>query len=486
MPKQTPVVIVLAFLLLPVVAGGADVSGSLLYDDQPVATVFLDIKRALATAFPTAGGAQIYGTVDLATSTYHIEGLAAAEYSLQVQLFRTDPSPWLGYPGDLFAGGNVEPADPGESIEQDLDIRYHYHVVSPVDSISQLDGLRYDCTSHPAVAYPITFAIEPVPLATDYRFQATLMNCPRAVVGYTYIDSVDPSVQIDWGTADEDFHGLLVTCVGASGKPLCANPLFRYSDGDAWTLSLTRDDSSVRGVHRTDAVVLPAVAGTPGAHGTYWSSAVSITDLSSTSREIEVLYTPRGVDGLTTYSSEAVTLPADSQLYWSDIMEDLFSTTGAGAVEFRGRNLAVTSRISTPGANEGSYGQGIPPIQPEQLLSTQGTDSATMGGVEEGAVFRTNLGLCEVWGESATVRVVIFDASMTELGRRSYQLRPYENIQVNQMVPEIAGAGSLSGGIVRVIVTAGNGRVGAYLSVVDNATGDPTFIAIAPQSPAGS
>lgn len=37
-----------------------------------------------------------------------------------------------------------------------------------------------------------------------------------------------------------------------------------------------------------------------------------------------------------------------------------------------------------------------------------------------------------------------------------------------------------------VTVTAGTGRVGAYLSVVDNATGNPTFIAIAPNSPAGS
>lgn len=34
-------------------------------------------------------------------------------------------------------------------------------------------------------------------------------------------------------------------------------------------------------------------------------------------------------------------------------------------------------------------------------------------------------------------------------------------------------------------VTTGHEPVGAYLSVVDNATGDPTFIAIPPRSPAG-
>ena len=485
MTRYARLTIVVAFLLLPIVAEGAEVSGSLLYDDELVASVFPDIQQGSATAFPSGGGAQINGTVDLASSTYRIEGLAATEYNIQVQLFRTDPTPWLGYPGDLFGGGDAELIDPAGSIDQNLDIRYFYHVVSPVDSIPQLDGLRYECTANHAVPYPITFAIEPVPRATDYSFHAALLNCPRAVVDHIYIDSGDPSDQNDWGTAEEDFHSLTVRCTGASGKPLCATPSFRYSDGVAWFLELTRDDSSTRGTHRTDAVVIPAVAGTPGAHGTYWSSSVSVVNLAGTDREIEVVYTPRGVDGLSTYSIETVNLPASSQRSWPDIVTELFSTTGAGALEFRGFQLAVTSRTSTPGGDSGSYGQGIPPIQPAQTLSATGTDSATMGGVEEGAVFRTNLGLCEVWGESATVRVSIMDSAMTELGHRDYELRPYENIQINQVANTVPGAGSLSNGMVRVTVTSGNGRIGAYLSVVDNATGDPTFIAIAPQSPSG-
>lgn len=101
------------------------------------------------------------------------------------------------------------------------------------------------------------------------------------------------------------------------------------------------------------------------------------------------------------------------------------------------------------------------------------------------ALHRTNLGLCEVWGESATVKVAVLDTSKNVLGDRIYQLRPYENIQINQVVMAVAGISSLSAGMARVWVSSGNGRVGAYLSVVDNATGDPTYIAIAPQSPAG-
>jgi hypothetical protein len=83
------------------------------------------------------------------------------------------------------------------------------------------------------------------------------------------------------------------------------------------------------------------------------------------------------------------------------------------------------------------------------------------------------------------VRVTVFDAAMVELGFQDTQLRPYENTQINQVAKTVAGASTLSNGVVEVTVTGGDGRIGAYLSVVDNATGDPTFIAIAPQSPAG-
>jgi hypothetical protein len=485
MLRTASVMIVLTLVLLPLIANGADVSGSLLYDDQPVSTVFPDITTAVVTAYPWEPGDAVEGTIDLATSTYSISGLAAVRYGIAIYLDRTPPSNDVGNAGDLQAYINIEPTDPQGSIEQDLDILYNYRVLSPIDSNAQLDGMGQDCTAHPAVAYPITFTIEPVPRTVDYTFTVALGSCPGGSIGRIEIDSLEPSAEIEWGTANEDYQQPWIRCFGASGKDLCGGPTFRYTDAAVWALLLRNREGSGRGIHRTDAVVIPAVAGTPGAQGTYWSSAVTVANLMGSERELLITYTPRGVDGLTTYSSETVLVPASSQLSWSDIVTELFSTTGAGALEFRGHQLAVTSRTSTPGAETGSYGQGIPPIQPDQILSAGGTDSAAMGGIEEGTTFRTNLGLCEVWGESATVRVSIMDASMTELGSRSYQLRPYENIQINQVVSAIASISSLSDGMVVVTVTAGNGRVGAYLSVVDNATGDPTFIAIAPQSPAG-
>ncbi len=457
----------------------------MLYDDQLLSTVFTDITNTYAIARPSAGGDQIEGTVDLAASTCSFTGMVAGRYLIDIYLNRDDPASSLHEWGDLRANLFVEVVDPQGSIDHDFDLRFTYRVVSPVDSTSQLSGSGTDCTAHPSVTYPITFTIERVPRATSYRFIVFHDACPEGNIGFVELDSNQPSIEIEWGTANEDVQRLAAICRGASGKALCVGPQIQYSEGSFWDLSLRNRDSSGRAVHESEAVVIPAVAGTPGAHGTYWSSAVSVANLMTTDRQVLFTYTPRDSDGLTSYTSTPVMVQGSSQLSWSDVLGELFSTTGAGALEIRGEELIITSRTSTPSDEEGSYGQGIPPIQPNQLLSLAGTASAKMGGVEEGPAFRTNLGLCEVWGEPATVVVVIRNNSMTEIGRRTILLQPYENTQINRVVSEIADRNLLSDGMVTVTVTAGAGRVGAYLSLVDNGTGDPTFIAIAPQEPTG-
>jgi len=485
MQLRASLMLILTFLLLPVDAMGADVTGSLLYDGRPLADVFDDIDLAKVYATPTGGGDQIEGTLDLAGSSYHIDGLIAGRYWIAAYLDRTAPTSEWANPGDLVGNATVEPEDSGDSLQLDIDFRIVYRVLSPVDSTTPLDGSGLDCNTYPSVPYPITVALEPVPLATQYTFNAILKNCPEEYLDEIDVKSETPSAQFDWGSAGEDFQEISVLCSGAGGKNLCQAPQLQYDDIFSLRLFLRNQASSGRGIHHSDAVVIPAVASSPGAGGTFWSSAVSVVNLIDTDRHVEVIYTPRKTDGLTSYIDSTVSLPALSAVSWSDIVADLFSTAGAGALEIQGGSLAVTSRTSTPGIDDGSYGQGIPPIQPEQILSTAGTSTATMVGIEEGAAFRTNLGLCEVWGESAVVTISVMDASMVELGNRSYELRPYENIQIDRVADKIGGVQALSNGLVTVVVTSGNGRIGAYLSVVDNATGDPTYIAIAPQSPIG-
>lgn len=484
MSRSSSFVVIVALGLMSTVAGGADLTGSLRYDDRLLDTVFNDVKAATVYALPQGGG-QIDGTVDLATSTYTIPGLGVGRYGVAIYLDRTDPTTNPANPGDLTHYVNVDITDGQGTVEVDLDLRYVYHITSPVDSNLPLAGSGNDCTDYPVVDYPITFAIEPVPLAVDYRFTSILYACPPSSLDVISIDTDKPSVEIPWGTANEDYQNLYVVCTGASGKQLCGVPLIEYDGIHVWALQLRNRDPNARVIHPSDAYVVAAVAGTPGAHGTYWSSSVGVTNLADDDRNVVFTYTPRDTDGLASYSEATVLVPGKTQVSWSDVLAEMFSVTGAGALEIRGADLAVTSRTSTPGDPDGSYGQGIPPIQPEQILTSSGVNTAAVGGVEEGPAFRTNLGLCEVWGERVTVRVTVLDSSMTVMGDLDIDLRPFENTQINQVVRTVAGLSSLSGGVVRVSVLSGQGRVGAYLSVVDNATGDPTYIAIAPQSPIG-
>jgi len=69
---------------------------------------------------------------------------------------------------------------------------------------------------------------------------------------------------------------------------------------------------------------------------------------------------------------------------------------------------------------------------------------------------------------------------MTALGSTTVELPPYGTVQLNRVVREVGVSGEVSDGVVRVEVTGGPGRVVAYLSVVDNVTGDPTTILLEP------
>mgnify|MGYP007118351255 FL=1 len=83
------------------------------------------------------------------------------------------------------------------------------------------------------------------------------------------------------------------------------------------------------------------------------------------------------------------------------------------------------------------------------------------------------------------MKVTVYDESMTALGSRNIDLTPYENTQINRVVRDITDRNSLTNGIVGVEIVFGSGKVAAYLTIIDAATGDSTYSAIRPQSPTG-
>ena len=87
---------------------------------------------------------------------------------------------------------------------------------------------------------------------------------------------------------------------------------------------------------------------------------------------------------------------------------------------------------------------------------------------------------CARCGENATVEITLFNRDGAELGSTRRTLRGFENIQINRVVRAVLGQQQLVDGIVEVRLLSGGGRVGAYISIVDNQTDDPTYRLLSP------
>lgn len=148
--------------------------------------------------------------------------------------------------------------------------------------------------------------------------------------------------------------------------------------------------------------------------------------------------------------------------------------SGTGQISIEGLNLGdvlATTRTWTP-AVDGSYGQFIP--------ARLNTDAFVLGSAPVHAIqlessdrFRTNVGFAEVRGQSAVVRVIVFDAAGRELHRFDQPLSPLQQLQLNLSQ---AGTPPFLNGRVAFEVIQGNGAVISYAAVVDNASSDPIYV----------
>jgi len=116
-----------------------------------------------------------------------------------------------------------------------------------------------------------------------------------------------------------------------------------------------------------------------------------------------------------------------------------------------------------------------------------GASEQWAGGVVRSPAYRTNLGLCEVWGESTEIRVSLWHHDGLLAGTTTVNLPPYGNTQINDLPGTLGGLDQMENGMVEVEILSGDGRVGAYLSIVDNLTGDATYVPVgfAPPSTGG-
>jgi len=291
---------------------------------------------------------------------------------------------------------------------------------------------------------------------SDLRIAADLENLPP---GPSARRSTEPDADLD-GVADQ-----LDNCPGTF------NPNQGDSDGDGVGDVCDPVDGE------TDVLFVPAVASSPGLHGTFWSSSLWIHNLVETPVMVLGAVLPSGVDNGSAPDAVAqiATVPASGFVEVRDVVGAL-GTAGTGGIYLMasttdvtqaGDLVQITSKTFTPDPEGGgSYGQGIPAVRADDLTHK------VVPGAFEGGEFRTNVGVLNTSEETITVTIYVLAGDGARVGQAVWLLPPFGHQQ--QSITGL-GVASLDGGSVSFQMAGSGGSFAAYTSVVDNTSGDAVY-----------
>jgi Ig-like domain CHU_C associated/Dual-action HEIGH metallo-peptidase len=176
--------------------------------------------------------------------------------------------------------------------------------------------------------------------------------------------------------------------------------------------------------------------------------------------------------------SKVQTIAAGATLAVNNVLPTLFNTTGGGSVVATTANdaqLVLTARtFSRDQTSGGTFGQFIPGVTAADAVGN-GDRALQIVQLEESPAFRTNLGLVEVTGNSASVELLAYTPDSKVASRTVVPLNAGQYLQQNQIFKSL-GFSNVYNGRITARVISGNGRVAAYGSVIDNRTTDPTYV----------
>jgi len=220
----------------------------------------------------------------------------------------------------------------------------------------------------------------------------------------------------------------------------------------------------------SDFYVIPVAAHAPGANGTTWRTDVAIQNFQTTpiSVDMELVETGEGLTNNINPVGTTVTVPAGASVLLPDVLNNyrgLASSSGALLVG-ADKAFAITSRTYnlTPA---GTLGQTV---SASGDVATGNDTPLYIPGLVQNAKFRTNLGLVM----SATSQPLNVSVTVNG-GTKTFTVQPGVTTHVQFPVSAVSPSNFDAAGAV-VMITSGTGTVIAYGSVVDNGTGDASFI----------
>jgi hypothetical protein len=236
-----------------------------------------------------------------------------------------------------------------------------------------------------------------------------------------------------------------------------------------------------------DTYVIPAAANAAGGFGTRWATRFSIFNPQLEDElRISVVFIPTGGgQGI----EELVDVPPNSLAYSDNILQDLFETSGTGALliaafaednpgvpnEVLSRAFLVTSDTYN-NSPSGTYGQTINGTWVGLLDYDDDEISSVAHYIRNSGNWRTNIGAVNLGRCNVTVRVNAYDADGNRiLNQAPLNVPPLGHIQ--DRLPVTTNAASVEF-FVEDPCSADDDLyavVFPYTSTIDNRSGDPSY-----------
>ncbi|MEE4272256.1 MAG: hypothetical protein V2I67_11305 [Thermoanaerobaculales bacterium] len=457
-------------------AAATTVGGSLTYGGLPLTSTFSGMQSGVLQVRSLDQNETTNYVIDFGDSYQVPVDLPAGQYRFWIMFtLRAGQTGFTYRSGDLYRSVGLVHVPNQTTFTLDVEMLYLPRVTQPLDSTETWPG--YGCTGCPIGAVqPVEFTIEwaPVPLATSYGVEVRHMSCAGALQT-SRLSTNESTIDIcQLQIPGEEYIDVSILAYDNRNELLSANPLVLYAEDGCGRNAFSFNAGGPGRVAHNPGRIVPQVARVQGVGASFWTSDLILTNPTARDLTTTLYYTPREADGLSDYIETEVEVPAGACRVFNDVVHELFGTTGAGSLEVASSSLVVASRISTPAAGGGAYGQGLSPITSDQVLSSVG-DRAVGGGVMKAPGARSNLALNEVWGEQAAALVILKNRDGVVLGTRRVVLAPFSNHQINDLASRLGGVTSLSEGQVEVRHDAGAGRIAATLVLVDSSD-DPSTV----------
>jgi len=210
----------------------------------------------------------------------------------------------------------------------------------------------------------------------------------------------------------------------------------------------------------------------PGVGSTQWVTDLSLFNRGTATADTTVYLLPRDRDNSEADSFTA-SIPRDASLALPDLVLARFGESNLAAALRICSNVELLAASRTYNkATTGTFGQGILGETRDAAVSAA-SGPRHLTGLFENASFRTNVGFANTAEGEAEVHVEYLGPDGIALGTRNYTVPPYGHIQRTRAFRDVT-VGEVASGSVRV--TAVRGAVLVYASVIDGATGDPSYM----------